>query len=130
VKDKRARELEDCASNIEQYELDIQQLNQRVEESREVVKAIDKEINASGASLANYRENIRVRKLAKDIRDTQAEIDSHDMEEAARARRNFEAKYGPAKEKENTLHTSVSPVVCTTRDHAYFDFSTRISPVK
>jgi DNA repair protein RAD50 len=75
------------------------------------VKAIEKEINASGASVANYRENIRVRKLAKEIRDTQTEIDSYDMEEAARARRNFQDKYGPAKERENALHTSVSPVV-------------------
>jgi DNA repair protein RAD50 len=130
VKDKRARELEDCAHNIEQCELDIQQLNQRIEESREVVKAIDKEINASGASLANYRENVRVRKLVKEITDTQTEIDSHDMEEAGRARRNFEAKYGPAKEKENALHTSVRPAVCTSRDHANSGFSTRISLVR
>lgn len=116
MKDKRARELEECANKIEQYELDIQQVNKRIEESREVVKAIDKEINASGASVANYRENIRVRKLAKEIKDTQAEIDSHDMDEAARARRNFQDKYGPAKEKENALQTSVSPAIhqCNT----------------
>lgn len=100
--------MDECASNIKQHELDIQQLDNHIEESREAIKAIDKEINASGASIANYRENIRVRKLAKDIRDIQAEIDSFDMEEAARARRNFQDKYGPAKERENALHTAVS----------------------
>jgi DNA repair protein RAD50 len=108
VKEKRARELENCAADIEQHELDIQQINKHIEESREVVKAIDKEIHASGASVANYRENVRVRKIAKEIRDTQAEINSYDMEEAGRARRNFQEKYGPAKEKENALQTSVS----------------------
>lgn len=117
VKDKRARELEECANKIEQYELDIQQVNKRIEESREVVKAIDKEINASGASVANYRENIRVRKLAKEIKDTQAEIDSHDMDEAARARRNFQDKYGPAKEKENALQTSYSHIAGEVSSH-------------
>lgn len=94
-----------------------------------MVKAIDKEINASGASLANYRENVRVRKLVKEIIDTQTEIDSHDMEEAGRARRNFEAKYGPAKEKENALHTSVRPVYIHQGTTLIFA-STRISLVK
>ena len=108
VKEKRAHQLEDCASNIEQLELNIKQVNGNIEASRDTIAGIDKEINASGASVANYRENVRVRKLAKEIKDTQAEIGSYDMEEAARARRNFQDKYGPAKEKENDLHTQVS----------------------
>lgn len=73
-----------------------------------VIAKIEKEINESGASVANYRDNIRVRKLRKEIAETQTEIDSHDMEDAARARRNFQEKYAIAKEKENNLHTAVS----------------------
>lgn len=50
-----------------------------------------------------------VQKLTRDIANTQAEIDSYDMEEAAKARRNFQDKYEPAKEKEDKLGKAVSP---------------------
>ena len=65
---------------------------------------IDKEINESGASMANLRENIRVRKLVRAIEATQTEIDSFDMEEAAKARRTFKEKYDGEKERENLSH--------------------------
>lgn len=109
VKDKRARDLEDCATKVESRDNELQDLSDQIETVREVITGIDKEINESGASVANLRENIRVRKLSKDIQDTQAEIDSHDMEEAAKARRNYQDKYKLAKDKENELNTTVSP---------------------
>lgn len=87
---------------------EIHELNSRIEAIREVISNIDKEINESGASVANLRENIRVRKLVDDIEKTQTEIDSYDMEEAARARRNFEEKYNLAKQKETDLQATVS----------------------
>lgn len=93
---------------IEHHESEIQDLNSKIDAVRKTIFDIDKEINASGASLANYRDNIRVRKLAKEIQSTQTEIDSYDMEEAAIARRNFEEKYPIFKEKENNLHTAVN----------------------
>jgi hypothetical protein len=57
--------------------------------------------------MATLRENIRVRKLAQEIKKLQAEIDSEDIDGAAKAKRNFHEKYGPAKEKENKLQTAV-----------------------
>jgi DNA repair protein RAD50 len=54
-----------------------------------------------------------VQKLTRDIASTQAEIDSYDMEEAAKARRNFQDKYEPAKEKEDKLGKAVSPLSFT-----------------
>lgn len=107
MKDRRARQLEECAQNIEQHNAELKGLSDNIDAARETIQRIDKEINASGASVANYRDNIRVRKLAKEIIETQAEIDSHDMDEAAKARRNFDEKYGKAKEKENSLQTAV-----------------------
>ncbi|KAF9013278.1 hypothetical protein BDQ17DRAFT_1386857 [Cyathus striatus] len=106
VKDNRGREIEACASKIEDHDNEIRSLGDQIENCREVIGRIDKEINESGASIANLRENIRVRKLAKDITDTVAEIGTHDMEEAARARRNFQEKFQPAKEKESRLQTA------------------------
>ncbi|GLB38321.1 putative repair protein [Lyophyllum shimeji] len=108
VKERRARQLEECAQNIEHTEAELQRLTEAVDAARETIKEIDREINASGASIANIRDNIRVRKLAKEIIDTQAKIDSYDMNEAAKARRNFEEKYHKAKEKETQLHTAYS----------------------
>jgi DNA repair protein RAD50 len=111
VKDRRGRKLEECAENIEQHGAQVKELSEKIDVIRETIREMDKEINASGASVANLRDNIRVRKLAKEIVDTQTEIDSYDMEEAAKARRNFEEKYGKAKEKENSLQTTVSRVL-------------------
>ncbi|KAF9463040.1 hypothetical protein BDZ94DRAFT_1362864 [Collybia nuda] len=117
VKDKRARQLEECAQNIEHCDSELQRLNENISAAREVIARIEKEINESGASVANYRDNIRVRKLRKEISDTQTEIESHDMEDAARARRNFQEKYAIAKEKENNLHTSYSHIAGEVSSH-------------
>ncbi|KAF5382729.1 hypothetical protein D9615_002851 [Tricholomella constricta] len=116
-RDRRARQLEECAQNIEHHDRELKRLTESIDAARETIKEIDKEINASGASVANYRDNIRVRKLAREIIETQAEIDSHDMNEAAKAKRNFEDKYGKAKEKENQLHTSYSHIAGEVSSH-------------
>ncbi|KAG6830973.1 hypothetical protein H0H87_006624 [Tephrocybe sp. NHM501043] len=110
VKDRRGRQLTECAQNIQHSDAEIKRVSEEIEAARTSIAAIDKEINASGASVANYRDNIRVRKLAKEITETQAEMDSYDMDEAAKAKRNFEEKYPKAKEKENKLHTEASEV--------------------
>ena len=72
------------------------------------IEKIDKEINESGASQASLRENIRVRKMQKEIVEIQSEIDKVDMEEIARSRRAFKDQYKPAKEKETELQGQVS----------------------
>ena len=79
----------------------------QLEGSREVISSIEKEIHESGASLSNLRDNIIARNLAKDIAKTQAEINSYDMEEAGKARRNYDEKYEPAKQREKHLHEAV-----------------------
>ena len=107
VKEKTEQFLEKCNTDIEEFEGKIQRLNIQVEEVRVANQAIDKEINEAGASMANLRENIRVRKLIKDITDTQAEIDTYDMEEAAKAKRNFTEKYQVEKARETELQGSV-----------------------
>jgi len=85
----------------------LKDLNKRLNGIREVMANIQKEINESGASVANLRDNIRARRLVKQINEVQTEIDSHDMEEMAKARRNFDEKYKLAKEKEDNLRVEV-----------------------
>lgn len=108
VKEKSQRILDECHNAVEQRKVEINELSERVEAQRRVIEKIDKEINESGASQASLRENIRVRKMQKEIVEIQSEIDKVDMEEIARSRRAFKDQYKPAKEKETELQGQVS----------------------
>ncbi|KXN81764.1 DNA repair protein RAD50 [Leucoagaricus sp. SymC.cos] len=103
TKERRSQGLKDTFERVEQLDAELQDLNKQLNGIREIITEIQKEINESGASVANLRDNIRARRLVKQIGEVQAEIDSHDMEEMAKARRNFEEKYKLAKEKEDNL---------------------------
>jgi len=109
VKEKKARALEDCSMRLEQRDIQLGELQNQIEVCREVISSIDKEINQSGATISNLRDNIIVQKLNIDIAKIQSEIDSYDMEEAAKARRNYEDKYEPAKRREDKLSEVVRP---------------------
>lgn len=103
VKEKKARALEDCSMRLEQCDIQLGELQNQIEVCREVISSIDKEINQSGATISNLRDNIIVQKLNIDIARIQSQIDSYDMEEAAKARRNYNDKYEPAKKREDKL---------------------------
>ncbi|KAJ6508778.1 hypothetical protein C8R45DRAFT_1050733 [Mycena sanguinolenta] len=106
VRNRRDQKRQDIAVKSEEVEAEIKEFERNVETARQVIKSIEKEINESGAYMATLRENIRVRKLMREIKKLQAEIDSKDIEGAAKAKRNFEDKYGPAKDKEMKLQTT------------------------
>ncbi|KJA21183.1 hypothetical protein HYPSUDRAFT_141004 [Hypholoma sublateritium FD-334 SS-4] len=103
VKEKKGRMLEECSSQLEQCDTQLHEMKVRIEACRSVIASISKEINESGATISNLRDNIIVQNLTRDIAKTQAEIDSYDMEEAGKARRNYEDKYEPAKAREDGL---------------------------
>ncbi|KAI0304359.1 hypothetical protein B0F90DRAFT_1666864 [Multifurca ochricompacta] len=103
IRDKRGKKLQDCADAIARYEAKIQEYRLEIEEIRKTVAKLDKEINEGGAALTNLRENRRIRKLQSDIQVTQKEIESCDLEGAAKAKRNFEEKYQPEKDRENEM---------------------------
>lgn len=107
IKERRGRELESISERVQELNLELQELDKQLGTVREIIADIQKEINESGASVANLRDNIRGRRLIKQIGEVQAEIESHDMEEMAKARRNFEEKYKLAKEKEDNLRVEV-----------------------
>lgn len=80
----------------------------RLEDCRRRIKAVEKEISDAGASNANLRENIRIRKLRKNIAEWGRQIQSLDVEEAAKAKENFEKHWPRMKEEEVQLNTEVS----------------------
>ncbi len=99
--------MREANSQIEDLQAKIHQLGEQLENARSVVSGIEKEIHESGASMANLRENLRVRKLVKDIAATQAQIDTYDMEEAAKAKRIFQEQYQKEKDRETELQSKV-----------------------
>ncbi|KAH9049850.1 hypothetical protein EDB84DRAFT_1555814 [Lactarius hengduanensis] len=99
----RGKKLQDCAEAITRYETRIRELGLDIEQVRKKIAQLDKEINEGGAALTNLRENRRIRKLQGDIQQTQDAIDSCDLEAAAKAKRNFEEKYQPEKDRENEM---------------------------
>ena len=111
MRDKRGRLLQDCVENVERLQSEIQDLSAKIEGIRDVIAQIEKEINESGSSTANLRENLRMRRMKKDIVSLQAEIESHDVEEAGRAKRNFEDRYKVEKQRETDLQAKVCGTV-------------------
>ncbi|OJA09417.1 hypothetical protein AZE42_03080 [Rhizopogon vesiculosus] len=100
IRDKRARLLAECADKIEQFEQDIKDLVTNIENVRDDIAKIDREISESGSLVANLRDNI----------PTQAEIDSYDMEGAAKAKRNFEDRYQVEKQRETEMQSKYAHI--------------------
>ncbi|KAJ2934603.1 hypothetical protein H1R20_g2487, partial [Candolleomyces eurysporus] len=103
VKERKSRDLDECVLKIRQCEEELGATEKTLEDCRDKVKAIEREISESGASNTNLRENLRVRKLQKEIVEIQAKIDQFDVEEAARAKRNFETQWAKRHGEENRL---------------------------
>lgn len=110
VREKRGRLLAECADKIQHYEGEITEFGIKIESVRETVAKIDREINESGSLISRLRDNIRMRRVVKDIEATQAEIDSYDMEGAAKAKRTFEDRYQVEKQRETEMQSKVSRV--------------------
>ncbi len=134
-KEKIARRLKDINEVIEEKEAEVQEQALKLEQIRAKLGEIDKEISEAAVTLANLRENIRFRRLKRDLAATEAELDAIDMEEAAKAKRIWTEKWNVEKQKETDLQTKVccmrdlgrerwtdgiGPVVCTHRRRTEF----------
>jgi hypothetical protein len=91
----------------EGIEQEVIELSDDVNGSSKLVAELNREIASGGSTMANIRENLRVRKLQAEIDATQAEINTYDLEGAAQAKQNFEERYAREKKKEDSLHGEV-----------------------
>ncbi|CAK5284189.1 unnamed protein product [Mycena citricolor] len=105
VRNKRDQRRQECIEKSEEVATEIRELETNLEAARETVKGIEKEINARGSAMATVRENLRVRRLIKEIKTIQENIDKEDIAAAAKAKRNFTEKFAIYKDKENRLQT-------------------------
>jgi DNA repair protein RAD50 len=108
MKDKRGRNLDDCLINIRDCEEELTAANARLEACRTKIKGVEKEISDAGASNANLRENIRIRKLRKSIEEWEKKIAGSDVVGAADAKLKFEKQWPKMKDHEARLNTEVS----------------------
>ena len=109
VHQRREQRQRECEAQLEDSNVEIKKLERLVEEARERIAKIEKEINESGSTLSNLRDNIRLRRIAKQIQETQTEMDSYDIDEAARAKRNFSDQWKAKQDVEERLQQKVGP---------------------
>lgn len=107
VRNRRARELQRCEESIEASEESIKGHTASIEDIRKSKGEFEKEIHESDSFLANLRDNERIRKLRRNIAENKSKIDDFDMEEAAKARRQFDAKYTVEKKREGDMEAEV-----------------------
>ncbi|KAF9267433.1 P-loop containing nucleoside triphosphate hydrolase protein [Marasmius fiardii PR-910] len=110
VRDRKDERLRECDEKLEQQEIHLGELTEREQQCRKDIEAVDKELSESHLLQKNLRDNVRARKLAQQIEETQTEIDKYDMEEAAKARRTFKEQWPVYKEKEDHLHQRYSHI--------------------
>ncbi|TBU46351.1 hypothetical protein BD309DRAFT_1078711 [Dichomitus squalens] len=104
---QRVRELNEL---IDEKELEVREQALTLEQIRAKLGDIDKEISEAAVTLANLRENIRFRRLKRDLAATEAELDAIDMEEAAKAKRIWTEKWNVEKQKETELQTKYAHI--------------------
>ena len=107
TRDRIDQKLRHCIDKLSELELEIQQVEGEVERFRTLVQKQDNDVSAAGADLANLRENLRLRKLQREIQETKDVINSLKLEEASKAKEQFEEKWGKAKAAENEAQARV-----------------------
>jgi DNA repair protein RAD50 len=93
VKTRRARELKKCEDRLAEIEGVIAELNDAIRQRSDELAAVTKQEHEGGATYARYTDNLRLRRLRTKLAQLQSELSGYDMEEAARAKRNFDKKY-------------------------------------
>ncbi|KAH8114569.1 AAA domain-containing protein [Phellopilus nigrolimitatus] len=108
IRNRRARELQRCEESIGTCEENVKKHEAMIEQIRNSKAEIEKEIHESDSFLSNLRDNERIRRLRRDIATNKEEIDAFDMEEAAKARRQFNDKYAAEKKREGDMEAEYS----------------------
>lgn len=106
-KGKFAWQLQDCASQIESLEKQIEQTSHGIEELRIGIQELDRELSESGTTAANIRENMRIRKIKADLKETQNSMEKLDLDAAGQARQDYERTFKDSKEQEVQAQSKV-----------------------
>lgn len=103
--------LQECDDRIEQCGEEIKGHEAALEEIRNSLDAISKELNESQALSLTIAANERIRRTRREIAAIKGKIEAFDMEEAARARRQFDTKYLAEKRREADMESEVRDII-------------------
>jgi DNA repair protein RAD50 len=107
AQDRTDQKLRQCINKLSELETEIQEVEKEVERLRALVQKQDNDVSAAGADLANLRDNLRLRKLQREIQEIKDFIKSLKLEEASKAREQFDEKWGKVKAAENAAQARV-----------------------
>ena len=93
--------LEATEKAVRDLDHQIAQLDSDISDLQQEISNLRNDLASSGSRAQNIDNNIAFRKAVKQIQDLQKEIESIDLEEAARAKQQFDTKYQKA-ERERT----------------------------
>jgi DNA repair protein RAD50 len=108
IKDQGARKLKRCQEKIEDLQDALNRSTEDIAKLRADEDALAQEVSSANTTLSNLKDNIRLRKINRDIQEVETEKAGLDLEEASRARQQFDERYGPAKAQEEEANRQVS----------------------
>lgn len=96
--------LQEAENKLADIENRLGDLNQELNETQEQIDQFQQEILLNQVTMNNLQKNLNLRKLVRTIEETQAEMAKLDIEETAKARRNFDTQFAELEEKETSYH--------------------------
>lgn len=85
----------------------IQHSSENIATYRAEEEALTHEVSSANTTLSNLKDNIRLRKINREIQAVETEKAGLDLEEASRARQEFDEKYLPKKAAEEEANRQV-----------------------
>ena len=93
MKTRRAHELKKREDRLAEIGGAIMEVNDAICQRSDELAAVTRQEHEGGAIYARYKDNLHLRRSRAKLAQLQTELARYDMEEAARAKRNFEKTY-------------------------------------
>jgi DNA repair protein RAD50 len=100
--------LTEAEESVKEVEREIVRVEDELETLQEEIVALAQQISESDNRRSTINSNLRYREAERKIVDLQKEIEGIDVDGAAKAKRDFEAKYGQVDRERTVKHGKVS----------------------
>lgn len=103
----RDQKLADCSKITQELEANVSKTAATLEAKRTEMAAREAEVNKGQARRSSLQNNQRLRRLRKRMEETEVELASLPMEEAAESKRSFDVKYEAMQRRERDIKAKV-----------------------
>ncbi len=100
--------LRDVEAKTRTIRRNISSRNEAIEEIREAVRKLEGEVSRSDTELSNISQNLRYREAQKLIKELQAQFSAIDLDEAHRAKSQYDERWTSAEKERGRQTTMVS----------------------